>query len=75
MIEITVTEFCLLVWATIASATAGTYYHKARSRRDLLIGASVFIKKIVTHDALRDELREMLDKSDKDVDIKFGMKD
>jgi len=39
----------------------------------LLLGASLFIKKIVTHDPLRDELREMLAKSDKDIDIKFGM--
>lgn len=73
MIEISVTEFCLLVWAVGASAMAGTYYAKAQSRRELLIGASMFIKKIVTHDALRDELREMLDKNDADIDIKFGM--
>lgn len=73
MIEISVTEFCLLVWAVGASTAAGHFYAKAQSRRELLIGASLFIKKIVTHDALRDELREMLDKNDKDVEIKFGM--
>ena len=73
MIEISVTEFCLLVWAVVSITAAGHFYAKAQSRRELLIGASLFIKKIVTHDALRDELREMLDKSDKDIEIKFGM--
>jgi len=73
MIEITVTEFCLLVWAVVASALAGHFRAQSLHRGELLHGATLFIKKIVTHDALRDELREMLDKSDKDVEIKFGM--
>jgi hypothetical protein len=73
MIEISMTELCLLVWAVGASTAAGHFYAQARHRGELLLGASLFIKKIVTHDALRDELREMLDKGDKDVDIKFGM--
>ncbi len=73
MIEITVTEFCLITWAAIASAVAGHFYAQSRHRGELLHGATLFIKKIVTHDALRNELREMLDKSDKDVEIKFGM--
>ena len=73
MIEISVTEFCLLVWAVGASAMAGHFYAQSRHRGELLLGASLFIKKIVTHDALRDELREMLDKNDADIDIKFGM--
>lgn len=73
MIEVSVTEFCLLVWAVVASATAGHFYAQSRNRGELLLGASLFIKKIVTHDPLRDELREMLAKSDKDIEIKFGM--
>ena len=74
MIEISMTELCLLVWAVGASTAAGHFYALARHRGELLHGATLFIKKVVTHDALRDELRAMLSKEDADkVDIKFGM--
>ena len=39
MIEVSVTEFCLLVWAVVSSTAAGHFYAKAQSRRELLIGA------------------------------------
>ena len=74
MIEISMTELCLLVWAVGASTVAGHFYAQSQHRGELLRGASLFIKKVVTHDALRDEMRALLDKEDADkVDIKFGM--
>ena len=47
MIEITMTDLLLLIWAVGASATAGHYYGIAKHREKLLMGASMFTKKLV----------------------------
>jgi hypothetical protein len=60
MIEITTMEALLMIWAVGASATAGHYYGLARHREKLLMGASMFTKKLVEDDRLRDELRRLM---------------
>lgn len=72
MIEITTMEALLMIWAAGASATAGHYYGLVRHREKLLMGASMFIKKVVEDDALRDELRRVITK-DKEAEFKFGV--
>ena len=72
MIEITTLEAILLIWAVGASATAGHYYGIAKHREKLLMGASMFTKKLVEDDRLRDELRAVL-KGKQDTEFKFGV--
>lgn len=74
MIEITTLEAILLIWAVGASATAGHYYGIAKHREKLLMGASMFTKKLIEDDKMRDELRELL-KTKKDTELRFGMED
>lgn len=72
MIEFTVTEFVLLCISGLSTAAAFHFREVARKRGELLFGATMFVKKLVNDDRMRDEIREVLN-SDKDVDIKFGM--
>lgn len=74
MIEITFTEMFLMVWAVAASGLAGHYYGVARHREKLLMGASLFTKKLVEDDEMRDEIRRII-KSKPDADLKFGSED
>lgn len=74
MIEITTMEALLMIWAVGASATAGHYYGLARHREKLLMGASMFTKKLVEDDRLRDELRRLM-QSKPDAELKFGSED
>lgn len=74
MIEITFTEMFLMVWAVAASGLAGHYYGVARHREKLLMGASLFTKKLVEDDEMRDEIRRII-KSKPDAELKFGSED
>jgi hypothetical protein len=74
MIEITFTEMFLMLWAVAASAMAGHYYGVARHREKLLMGASLFTKKLVEDDQMRDEIRRLI-KSKPDAELKFGSED
>lgn len=74
MIEITFTEMFLMVWAVTASGVAGHYYGVARHREKLLMGASLFTKKLVEDDQMRDEIRRLI-KSKPDAELKFGSED
>lgn len=74
MIEITFTEMFLMVWAVAASGLAGHYYGVARHREKLLMGASLFTKKLVEDDQMRDEIRRLI-KSKPDAELKFGSED
>ena len=72
MFEMTYGEMFLFLWSVAASGVAWTYYTQAQARGRLLYGASMFVKRLVQDDGLRDELRKVLAK-DSDTDIKFGM--
>ena len=73
MIEVSMTELFLMLWAVGASATAGHYYSLALERKRMLMGASMFIKRLVVDDEMRDQLRVILSKTDADdVELKFG---
>lgn len=72
MIEISFTEMFLMLWAVFASATAAHYYSLALERKRMLLGASMFIKRLVVDDAMRDQLRMVLEGKTDDVDFKFG---
>ena len=61
----------LFLWAVAASAGAWQWRSEARDRRRLLYGASMFIKRVVEDDKLRDELRGLL-KRTPDTEFKFG---
>ena len=74
MFEITFTEMFLMVWAVAASGLAGHYYGVAKHREKLLMGASLFTKKLVEDDQMRDEIRRMI-KSKPDAELKFGSED
>lgn len=74
MIEITFTEMFLMLWAVAASGVAGHYYGVARHREKLLMGASMFTKKLVEDDQMRDEIRRLI-KSKPDAELKFGSED
>ena len=72
MFEMTYGELFLFVWAVTASAGAWQWRSEARGRGRMLMGASMFIKKLIEDDALRDELRRVISK-DKDAEFKFGV--
>jgi len=74
MIEITFTEMFLMLWAVAASGMAGHYYGVAKHREKLLMGASLFTKKLVEDDQMRDEIRRLI-KSKPDAELKFGSED
>lgn len=74
MIEITFSEMFLMLWAVAASGVAGHYYGVARHREKLLMGASLFTKKLVEDDQMRDEIRRLI-KSKPDAELKFGSED
>lgn len=72
MFEMTYGELFLFVWAVAATAGAWQFRAEARERSRMLMGASMFIKKVVEDDALRDELRRVITK-DKEAEFKFGV--
>ena len=73
MIEISMTELALMVWAILASAGATHYRAQARHRGELLLGASRFVQHIVTNDDLRDELARVLKETgDLQLNIRKG---
>jgi hypothetical protein len=72
MFEMTYGELFLFVWAVAATAGAWQFRTEARERSRMLMGASMFIKKVVEDDALRDELRRVITK-DKEAEFKFGV--
>ena len=71
MFEMTYGEMFLFLWSVAASGVAWTYYNQARERGRMLYGASMFVKRLVQDDGLRDELRKVLAKDD-DAEFKFG---
>lgn len=64
MIEITMLELTLLIWAAIATALAVHFRVESNHRGKLLIGAAEFTKKLALDDKFRDELRETFKKSE-----------
>ena len=74
MIEITFSEMFLMLWAVAASGVAGHYYGVAKHREKLLMGASLFTKKLVEDDHMRNELRALISKKP-DAELKFGSED
>ena len=71
MFEMTYGEMFLFLWAVAATGGAWTFYVQSRERMKMLYGASIFIKKVVQDDNLRDQLRAVLKKDD-DAEFKFG---
>ena len=72
MFEMTYGELFLFLWAVLASGAAWQWRTEARDRQKMLMGATIFIKKLVQDDGLRDELRRLVAK-DQDTEFKFGM--
>lgn len=72
MFEMTYGELFLFVWSVAATATAWSYRTESRERGRMLFGASMFVKRLVQDDNLRDELRKVLAK-DEDAEFKFGV--
>lgn len=72
MFEMTYGEMFLFLWAVSASAVAWQFRAESRERGRLLLGASMFVKKVVQDDNLRDQLRNVLAK-DAEAEVKFGM--
>ena len=71
MFEMTYGELFLFVWAVAASAGAWQWRSEARDRGRMLMGASMFVKRLVEDDKLRDELRTLI-KRKPDADFQFG---
>ena len=71
MFEMTYGEMFLFAWAVAATAGAWQWRGESKGRERLLIGASIFIKRVVADDGLRDELRRVLAKT-QDAEFKFG---
>lgn len=71
MFEMTYGEMFLFLWAVAATAGAWQFRAESRERNRMLMGASIFIKKVVEDDGLRDELRRVITK-DKEAEFKFG---
>lgn len=71
MFEMTYGEMFLFLWAVAATAGAWQWRAEARERGRLLHGASMFIKKVVQDDGLRDHLRDLITKEN-DTEFKFG---
>ena len=71
MFEMTYGELFLFLWAVTASAGAWQFRIESRERGRMLAGASLFIKRVVQDDNLRDQLRQVIVK-DQDTEFKFG---
>lgn len=71
MFEMTYGELFLFVWAVVATAGAWQWRSESKGRERMMIGASMFIKRVVEDDRLRDELRELV-KRKPDADFRFG---
>jgi hypothetical protein len=72
MIDITVGEMFLLMWAIAATVIAYEYRKTARERHRMLQAAALLTKRVVEDDRVRDDLRatfRMIDNAEK----KFGM--
>lgn len=63
MMEVSITEMALLVWAVAASGIAGHYYTLARARERLLIGAAHFARQLIEDDDMRNHMREAVTKA------------
>jgi hypothetical protein len=74
MFEMTYGEMFLFLWAVGATGLAWQWRAQARERYRILMGATMFVKRLVVDDKMRDELRALLSDND-DADIKFGMGD
>ena len=72
MFEMTYGELFLFLWAVLASGAAWQWRAESQHRGRMLMGASVFIKKVVEDDGLRNELRKVIAK-DRETEFKFGM--
>lgn len=74
MFEMTYGELFLFLWSVAATAMAWQFRSESKGRGRMLMGASIFLKKVVEDDGLRDELRRVI-KAKPDTDIKFGMEE
>jgi hypothetical protein len=74
MFEMTYGELFLFLWAVGATGLAWQWRVQSRQRHMMLLGATMFVKRLAMDDKMRDELRALLSKDD-DADIKFGMGD
>ena len=72
MFEMTYGELFLFLWAVIASGGAWQWRGEARERGRMLMGASLFVKRLVQDDNLREQLRKVIAK-DEDAEFKFGV--
>lgn len=71
MFEMTYGELFLFLWAVAATAGAWQWRSESQGRGRMLMGASMFIKRLVEDDKLRDELRTLI-KRKPDADFQFG---
>jgi hypothetical protein len=72
MIEVSLTEMFLFAWGIGATAFALEYRKTANERGRMLMGAAMFVKRVVQDDSLREELRVVISK-DKEAEFKFGV--
>jgi hypothetical protein len=72
MFEMTYGDMFLFVWAVAATGYAWQMHERVRHLKSLLFGASMFVKRLVQDDNLRDQLRNVLSE-DKDTEFKFGV--
>ena len=72
MFEMTYGELFLFVWAVTASAGAWQWRNESRDRGRMLMGASMFVKRLVQDDNLRDQLRQVIATKGDDTEFKFG---
>jgi len=72
MFEMTYGEMFLFLWAVAATAVAWQWRNESRDRGRMLMGASLFVKRLVQDDNLRDQLRQVIATKGDDTEFKFG---
>lgn len=71
MFEMTYGELFLFLWAVGATVAAFQARMESVERGRMLAGASLFLKRVVEDDNLRNELRSLI-KRKPDADFQFG---
>ena len=72
MFEMTYGELFLFLWAVAATGVAWQFRTEARDRGRMLMGASLFVKRLVQDDNLRNQLRQVIATKGDDTEFKFG---
>lgn len=68
MLDMTLIDVILLVWAGVASGMAWHYKERTHTQAKLLEGATICVTRLVVDDKYRDKLRKIKELAERDSD-------